>query len=421
MSLTNFISLLGTAGANVDRPRTHFAVQKTGTNPSTVGTVFYKLNDDNTYTQVLNDNPFPVPTFENFSAADSGFNPIDRTLVFWQGSTTYNGSNFVYRNHMSVYDVSDPDNPVRTTAQTSSLSNTNGVNQKIPEATLEESTGRFITNVDWYNDANNQVRYFGPGSQIGGFGSITYTPSAYTVGNIEGKVLYDEAEDLLFVSNRAPTHPGRVVYVAQKSTMSSAKFLAQVASGPSAGLYAHLLAIDKARKIVFTIDDYDLSGNYGNTQFTVQSWDYSNYPTVNRLDSITTTSGTFQPSTFDTLAGIHDDELKRLFVISSVRTDQSSLNNPYFYLNTSDASNLSWVTQSRTSYQFPTSRCTTDYDPVSKVGLILGQPDPTNDYVSKFTLGSSGVSFNYFLTPTAGTTPVDDFFNNQAFNVNMYG
>lgn len=419
MSLNNFISLLGSAGSGtVDVPRTHMLfTRSTGGGIGTLQVGFFKIQQDGSLLFVGNDSPIDT-TFENFAAVQRGYSPTYNQVVLWNRSGQFYGPTFTYRRHNIVYDMSDPDNPVRTLGGTQNIADTDGTvhpifsSEQINSPTSSGGNAYFFGNQQWLSYTSNQIVYFAGNGGEGQLGTIQYGGTSVP-GGIDGPVFYDEQDDLFFVYQGGP------VYIVDRSTMTSQQRIYQNTN--SNNLW--VVGVDYKRKLIFTESQYDdSSSTYNANKRWLSVFDYSNYPSsVTRVGTTELSGSIFgpgQPRVF-----VYDKDLQQVFVMGPQNSGSPPQpQNAYYTMDCSDPSNPSVLRQSRISYGINTRNF--DYDQAQNTGYFFGE-QASNSYVHKFVLNPNGIpTFTYNVPTDASSTqnPSDylssDTTNNQAM---LYG
>jgi len=395
MSLTNFISLLGSSGANVLKPKTHMLFSKTsGSAISTGNTIgFFKIQDNGTLMYVGNDDPID-PTYENFQNVAYGYSPTKNQAVLWNKSGQFYSGVFTYRRHVIAYDMSDPDNPVRTVSSTGN--NSTGDAKVVPPISTEQvnATGVgtnafFFSNTQWRgNSTYEPVQYVGNGS-ASQYGSITYNGSSISGNGLASNspLLYDEDESLFFAQiNNSSGAPSYATYVADSVTRNSQFRFAANNSGDTSPV-----GIDVKRKLLFVQSNTTNAGVYRSYQKTIYCLDYSNYPTVTLRSHVDISSSFFGGDTPRVL--VHDDKFK--YLLNIYKDNEGSPSNPntgYYVVDTSDPDNIAQHTVGRLSNGEIDAR-NFDYDPAQNVGYFFGDNLSGSSFVHKFVFSSTGVGF----------------------------
>lgn len=419
MSLTNFISLLGTAGSGpVDVPRTHMLfTRSTGASIGTLQVGFFKIQQDGSLLFVGNDSPIDT-SFENFAAVQRGYSPTYNQVVLWNRSGQFYGGTFTYRRHNIVYNMSDPDNPVRAIGGTQNIADTDGTvhpifaSEQVNSPLSSGGNAYFFGNQQWLSYTSKRVVYFGGNGGEGQLGQIQYGGTSVP-GGIDGPVFYDEEDDLFIVYQGGP------VYIVDRSTMTSQQRLYQ-------NIYNHslwIVGVDYERKLIFTESQYDDSANVNNANKRWLSvFDYSNYPSsVPRVGTAEVTSTIFGSQTPRVF--VYDKDLQQVFVMGPTNTGASPQpQNAYYTMDCSDPANPSVLRQSRISYEINTRNF--DYDQAQNTGYFFGE-QASNSYVHRFVLNSNGIpSFTYNVPTDASSTqnPSDYLSSDTAYNQAMlYG
>ena len=407
MSLTNFISLLGTAGNNVLKPKTHMLFSRTaGSGIGTGNTIgFFKIQDNGTLMYVGNDDPI-TSTFENFQSVAYGYSPTKNQAVLWNKSGQFYSGVFTYRRHMIAYDMSDPDNPVRVTNSTQN--NSTGDSKVVPSISTEQvnatgvgSNASFFNHAVWRGQSRQLVDYTGGGSASQS-GTITYNGSSISGGIPTGDtpLLYDEDAGLFFIQiNNTGGAPYRATYVANSVTRDSQfRFAANNSETSPVG-------IDVKRKLLFALSNTTNAGVYRPYQKTVYCLDYSNYPTVTLRSHLDISPTYYQSSNPHVL--VHDDKFQYLLNIFSTGEGNPSSTRPGYYLvDTSDPDNIATGTTGRVAGAINIGNF--DYDPAQNTGYFFGNnAENTGNFVHKFAFSSGGVGFtvNVSTDPTSTKNP----------------
>lgn len=409
MSLTNFISLLGTAGSNVLKPKTHMLFSRSAGSGIGTGTQigFFKIQDDGTLMYVGNDDPIDA-TFENFQNVLYGYSPTKNQAVLWNKSGQFYGGNFTYRRHMIAYDMSDPDNPVRVANSTQN--NSTGDDKIVPPISTEQvnATGVgtnafFFGNAVWRgNSTREPVQYVGNGS-ASQYGPIQYQGSSISGSGLTSNtpLLYDEDAGLFFAQiNNSSGAPSYATYVADSVTRNSQFRFAANNSGDTSPV-----GIDVKRKLLFVQSNTTNAGAYRSYQKTVYCLDYNNYPTVTLRSHLDIGPSYFQSSAPRVM--VHDDKFQYLLNIFSTGEGNPSSTRPGYYLvDTSDPDNIATGTTGRVPGAIDTRNF--DYDPAQNTGYFFGNnADNTGNFVHKFVFSSSGIGFSLDVAtdPTSTRNP----------------
>lgn len=418
MSLTNFISLLGTAGSNVLKPKTHMLFSRTAGSGIGTGTTigFFKIQDNGTLMFVGNDDPID-PTFENFQNVLYGYSPTKNQAVLWNKSGQFYGGVFTYRRHIIAYDMSDPDNPVRVT--NSQQNNSTGDAKVVPPISTEQvnATGVgtnafFFGNAVWRgNSTREPVQYVGNGS-ASQYGPIQYQGSSISGSGLTGStpLLYDEDAGLFFAQiNNSSGAPSYATYVADSVTRNS-----QFRFAPS-NYDASPAGIDVKRKLLFVQSNATNAGVSRSYQKTVYCLDYSNYPTVTLRSHVDIGPQYYQSSNPRVM--VHDDKFQYLLNIFQTNQGNPQSYNPGYYLvDTSDPDNITQRTAGRIPGGVDTRNF--DYDPAQSTGYFFGENNSSpGEYVHKFVISASGVGFslNVATDPTS-TKSASDYLTGGAQN-----
>lgn len=371
---------------------------------TTIG--FFKIQDNGTLMFVGNDDPID-PTFENFQNVTYGYSPTKNQAVLWNKSGQFYGATFTYRRHVIAYDVSDPDNPVRTISSTGN--NSTGDGKSVPVISTEQvnATGvgtnaLFYSNAQWRGNTVYQIVQFvgnGSASQIGG---ISYNGSSIS-GNLlyNSPVLYDEDEGLFFATVNSNSTPTNAAYVIDATTRNS-QFRFDRGNNPN-----EIAGIDKKRKLLFLTNNVTNAGVYRSYQKTVYCLDYSNYPTVTLRSHLDIGPQNYQSSRPRVL--VHDDKFQYLLNIFQTGQGNPQSNNPgYYVVDTSDPDNITQRAAGRIAAPIDTRNF--DYDPAQNTGYFFG--DNTNspgNFVHKFVFSASGIGFslNVATDPLSTKGPSD--------------
>ena len=425
MSLTNFISLLGTAGSNVLKPKTHLPFSKTS--GATIGTGtqigFFRIQDNGTLMFVGNDDPITA-SFENFQNILYGYSPTKNQAVLWNKSGQFYSGVYTYRRHMIAYDMSDPDNPVRVTNSTQN--NSTGDNKVVPSISTEQvnATGVganafFFANAVWRgNSTREPVQYVGNGS-ANQYGPIQYQGSSISGSGITGStpLLYDEDAGLFFAQiNNSSGAPSYATYVADSVTRNS-----NFRFSPS-NYDASPAGIDVKRKLLFVQSNATNAGVNRSYQKTVYCLDYSNYPTVTLRSHVDIGPANFQTSPPRVM--VHDDKFQYLLNIYATNQGSPQSYNPGYYLvDTSDPDNITQRTAGRIPGGVDTRNF--DYDPAQNTGYFFGDNNSSpGNFVHKFVISASGIGFsmNVATDPTSTKDPSDYLSSATLYNATLlYG